>query len=210
MCFYLREIVHFNFITDKAWLFDYLSENFQMICWVPGNHEYYQSDLSLKCGSFLQKIHSNVFLINDYAVSIEKVRLIFSTLWTTVKPEHQIAIDRRMNDFYMISKMGNRLTCQDVVEEHEISLAFIKKEFTEDISSMRKIVVTPHVPTFMNYPSEYVGDVRYETFALELKDLIKTCGPDYWLYGHHHQNMPDFKIGKTTLITNQLGYVRLT
>lgn len=45
-------------------------------------------------------------------------------------------------------------------------------------------------------------------FAVELFDLIKTSGPDYWIYGHNHNNPPDFKIGKTHLLTNQLGYVK--
>jgi len=30
---------------------------------------------------------------------------------------------------------------------------------------------------------------------------------DYWIYGHSHCNVTDFKIGKTLLTNNQLGYV---
>jgi hypothetical protein len=43
---------------------------------------------------------------------------------------------------------------------------------------------------------------------VNLNKLITACGPDYWLYGHHHQNIPEFSIGHTKLITNQAGYVR--
>ena len=45
-------------------------------------------------------------------------------------------------------------------------------------------------------------------FAVELFDLIETNGPGYWIYGHHHNNTPEFKIGKTEMLTNQLGYVK--
>jgi predicted phosphohydrolase len=79
------DIVPFRQIADKAWFFDYLSANFKATYWVPGNHEYYHYDLSAKRGTFLENVRHNVFLVNDYAITIEDMRLIFSTLWTTVK-----------------------------------------------------------------------------------------------------------------------------
>ena len=65
-----------------------------------------------------------------------------------------------------------------------------------------------HVPTFVHYPEEYKGDVLNEAFAIELHDFIEPSGIEYWLFGHHHQNIADFKIGSTKMITNQLGYVK--
>lgn len=44
-------------------------------------------------------------------------------------------------------------------------------------------------------------------FVVELFDMIETTQPQYWIYGHHHRNVPDFKIGNTLMLTNQLGYV---
>ncbi|MDP9079965.1 MAG: metallophosphoesterase [Bacteroidota bacterium] len=202
------DIVNFHLMDDKAWFFDYLSQNFKTTYWVPGNHEYYHADLSVRSGSLLERIRPNVFLVNDYAVTIDDARLIFATMWTSIKPTHQFAIERRMNDFHLIRKMGNRLTCADLEKEHKVSLAFIKKELAEEAPDLKKIVVTHHVPTFMNYPPEYFGDVLNDAFAVNLTDYIFDHGPDYWIYGHHHQNIPDFIIGKTQLLTNQLGYVR--
>lgn len=47
-----------------------------------------------------------------------------------------------------------------------------------------------------------------EAFAVELFDLIEANGPDYWICGtiiaiHRH-----LKISNTTMLTNQLGYVK--
>jgi hypothetical protein len=58
----------------------------------------------------------------------------------------------------------------------------------------------------LNYPDQYKRDVLNEAFAVELFDLIESSHIDYWVYGHHHGNIPVFYIGKAMLITNQLGY----
>lgn len=70
-------------------------------------------------------------------------------------------------------------------------------------------VFSHHCPSFLNYPEEYKGDVLNEAFAVELHDFIASSKIDYWVYGHHHRNTPEFKIGNTKLITNQLGYVQI-
>ena len=44
-------------------------------------------------------------------------------------------------------------------------------------------------------------------FATELFAVIEAAGATSWIYGHHHNNTPDFCIGNTQLRTNQLGYV---
>jgi Icc-related predicted phosphoesterase len=61
----------------------------------------------------------------------------------------------------------------------------------------KTVVITHHVPTLLNYPEKYKGDVLNEAFAAELFDLIEDSKPDYWIYGHTHSNSADFEIGKT-------------
>jgi hypothetical protein len=68
-------------------------------------------------------------------------------------------------------------------------------------------VVTHHVPTFLHYPEQFKYSSINEAFATDYLDFIFENGPDFWIYGHHHQNTPKFKIGETHLLTNQLGYV---
>lgn len=45
-------------------------------------------------------------------------------------------------------------------------------------------------------------------FATELFNFIETSNAAYWIYGHQHCNTAPFKIGNTTMLTNQLGYVQ--
>jgi len=83
------------------------------------------------------------------------------------------------------------------------SLKFLQKEMNQ----VKSIVVTHHVPTFLNYPIKYKGDLLNEAFAVELHDFIQASACEYWIFGHHHTFMKGFIIGKTNLICNQLGYV---
>lgn len=72
----------------------------------------------------------------------------------------------------------------------------------------KTLVITHHVPTFLNYPAKYRGDALNVAFAVELFEPVEPSGVDYWIYVHHHQYMPEFEIGRTRLVTNQLGYVK--
>jgi predicted phosphohydrolase len=201
------DIVPFAVMEKQKDFFTYISDHFETTYWLPGNHEYYHSDIRDRSGVLYEKIQSNVFLVNNFAVQKDSVKLIFSTLWTNIRTAYQWQIERSMNDFHVISNAGNRLSVPVVNKMHSDCLEFIKQEM-ESNTSIHTLVATHHVPTFLNYPEKYKGDVLNDAFAVELFDLIETIGPDYWIFGHLHSNVSEFKIGKTKLMTNQLGYVK--
>ncbi len=200
------DLVPFALMHQHKDFFDYVSDHFEQTYWLPGNHEYYHSDLADRCGSFCEKIRNNVLLVNNYKATHEYVNLVFSTLWTELSIKNQALIQQGMSDFHVIRYKGRPLTPIDYNEQHALCLAFIRKQLKNPAD--KTIVVTHHVPTFLNYPEQYKGDVLNEAFAVELFDDIEPSGIDCWIYGHHHQNIPTFKIGATNVVTNQLGYVK--
>lgn len=200
------DIVPFGDIEKHTNFFNFIADHFQTTYWIPGNHEYYHYDLATKCGVLHEAIRSNVFLVNNISVITNNVRFIFSTMWSKISIAHQYEIERGMNDFRLITYMDRRFSAQDFNRLHEESMLFIREALEPNISEPT-IVVTHHVPTFMNYPPMYKGDALNDAFAVELFDLIEASRPAYWIYGHHHYNQPDFKIGSTILTSNQLGYV---
>lgn len=202
------DIIPFRSIEDVPDFFSYLSDHFRATYWIPGNHEYYHFDASMKSGTFKENIRSNVFLLNNSSVIEGQCKLIFSTLWSKISEHNQWRIERGLNDFRVIKYLGNHLPVPQYNKFHRDSLAFISKELADNAPELKKVVVSHHAPTFQNYPPEYLGDALNEAFATDLDWLIESTHPDYWLYGHHHRNIPEFKIGNTGLITNQLGYVR--
>jgi len=201
------DIVPFAVMHKHKDFFSYLSDNFKTTYWVPGNHEYYYFDAAKKNGTFSEKIKDNIFLINNTSVINNNVKFIFSTLWTKIRPAYEWQIENGLSDFHVIKYMDKRFTTPQFNMLHDESLKFIKQELAKETEN-KTIVVTHHVPTLMNYPEKYKGDVLNDAFAVELFDLIEKSKFDYWIYGHTHSNTPDFKIGETTLLSNQLGYVK--
>ena len=201
------DIIPFAVMDKHKDFFSFLADNFETTYWVPGNHEYYHFDIAQKSGVLNEKIRSNVFLVNNISVVRENVKLIFSTLWSKISAAYQWQIEKSMNDFYQIKHKGFRFSTEQYNQLHEESLAFIKNEL-KTIKNENIAVFTHHCPTFLNYPEQYKGDVLNEAFAVELFDMIESSNIAYWVYGHHHSNIPEFSIGNTKLITNQLGYVQ--
>ena len=201
------DILPFALFNKHKDFFTYVSDHFETTFWLPGNHEYYHFDITEKSGVLHEQIRSNVFLVNNTSVVQDNVKLIFSTLWSKISAGNQWEIERSMNDFRLIKQKGYRFSAEQYNQLHEESMAFIQNEL-KGVKDEKVAVFTHHCPTFLNYPAQYKGDVMNEAFAVELYDLIEASNIAYWVYGHHHSNIPEFSIGSTKLITNQLGYVQ--
>jgi predicted phosphohydrolase len=201
------DILPFTEIEKHNDFFNYISDHFKTTYWIPGNHEYYGYDAANKHGQINEAIRSNVYLINNDKVTIEDKQLIFSTMWTHIGPVNALAIQSRMNDFFKIKFNGLPFNHLDYNFLHAEAMAFLKPAI-EEKNDYKKIVVTHHVPTLLNYPNKYKNNILQEGFAVELFDLIETSEVCQWIYGHHHFNTLPFQIGSTQLVTNQLGYVQ--
>lgn len=202
------DIVPFAVMDKHKDFFSFMSDNFAATYWIPGNHEYYGFDIATKCGVLNEKIRSNVFLVNNTSVVHDDVKLIFSTLWSKISQANEWQIERSMSDFHVIKNGKFRFTAERYNELHAESLAFLKNELAMQ-TDLKKVVATHHVPTYMHYPEKHKGSMLNEAFAVELFDLIEATEPDCWIYGHSHGNTLDFEIGKTRMLCNQLGYVKL-
>lgn len=201
------DIVTFPAIGKARDFFDLVCDQFESIYWLPGNHEYYGADLSDKPNPLYEKVRGNLFLVNNYSLHQGGVGLVFSTLWSRISPHLEWDIQRSISDFEAIAHRGHKLTPGLFTGLHAASLSFLRNALQPN-ENEPVLVVTHHVPTLMNYPSIYKNSPLNEAFAVELFDLIMDHNIDTWIYGHHHVNTPEFLIGNTRMITNQLGYVR--
>ncbi len=202
------DIMCFRDMQDYGGFWDHCVRNWKHTYWIPGNHEYYGSDIGfdIKRFNFKKHIRPKVTLLNNETITIGDTDVILSTLWTHIRNDSQWIIERSVNDFGMIENNGKRLFAQDIALFHERCLSYVKGQLSAN-RHRKKLVVTHHVPTFMNYPQQYKNSEINSAFATELYNFIETSNADAWIYGHHHSNVPEFAIGNTRMLTNQLGYV---
>ncbi len=202
------DIVPFTIMEKYDLFFDELSEKFEWIYWIPGNHEYYYADIQKRTGSFCEEIRENIFLVNNHVVNIQNTQLVFSTLWTSISENNQWQIAQRLSDFHVIKNGNKNFALDDYNRLYNENFRFLQNTLKGTTDSESIVVATHHVPTFINYPEKYKGDLLNEAFAVELSDFIESNLVNYWIFGHHHSNIPPFRIGNTQLLTNQLGYVK--
>jgi predicted phosphohydrolase len=201
------DILPFQLIEQSVDFLDYIADNFEKTYWIPGNHEYYGSDINERSASFCESIRSNVFLINNQEVTIKDSNFIFSTLWSKIGESNRLIIENTLSDFSNIRDKNNKLGIEKFNELHQKSIDFIQTKLLKN-KLEKNIIISHHIPTFLNYPEEHRQSKVNQGFATELLDLIHDSSIDYWIYGHHHTNIPEFEINGTKLITNQLGYVK--
>jgi Icc-related predicted phosphoesterase len=200
------DIYLFSKNTDTVKFFDYLSENFREVYWLPGNHEYYHSDI-IRYHKFKENpVRHNIHIVHNKVITIDGVNLIFSTLWSHISPQNELHIKSHLSDFSVISIDGDDFRPKHYNQLHAESLEFIIKELDRR-KGEKNVVITHHVPTLYDYSEQYRNSPLNEAFVVELYDLIEKYQPEAWIYGHSHVNTPEFTIGKTKLVTNQLGYV---
>lgn len=200
------DVVLFKLIKEHDDFFNFCSDNFEATYWIPGNHEYYDFDLAEVKTPLYQKIKENVFLLNNQTVTYKNAEILCSTLWSYIPQLYEKMVQRGVSDFYQIRNNKKNFTAADFNALHKNDFEFLKTALAKPTNKQR-IVLTHHVPTLMHYPEQYRNSNINSAFAVELHDFIESSNATYWIYGHHHCNTPAFKIGNTTMLTNQLGYV---
>jgi hypothetical protein len=154
----------------------------------------------------LEKLRSNVWLVNNQVIDYKNVRFICSTLWSKINVVNALNVQRSISDFFAIQWQGEKLTTSQFNQLHNQSVHFLEKAVKAQRAGT-SIVITHYVPTLYQYPAKYRNSPISDAFVTELYDLIHDSGAAYWIYGHHHCNIPEFMVGATTMLTNQLGYV---
>lgn len=192
------------------------------ILYVPGNHEYYGSNiadaqhiLALDCSG------CSVTLLDTEAVTIDSIRFIGATLWTDFRlfgearePDAHRAAVEGLNDFRGSIRGAGRgdfktrqdFTTRDAAQRHAAERAFIEEELEQAAKDgLETVVVTHHAPSPRSIHPRFADDPLVPGYASDLEVVIEHFQPALWVHGHVHQAV-DFRIGRTRVLANPRGY----
>lgn len=203
-----------DIITFKNFepLSDFLSGWKKPVLFVVGNHEYYTRRPMKECEddfqNFISINHSNLFWLNNSDFVLDDIHFFGGTMWTDFDGSNQNAMRNAlgaMNDFRQIlSVSGQFLLPSDTIKMHDI---FKEKliAWLEENHGKKRVVISHHAPV-KNPNTKYGNSILQPAFnSLDMVEIIEKDQPDLWVYGHTHECDNQW-IGKTKIISNQLGY----
>lgn len=140
------------------------------VIYVPGNHEFYQHDITL-INELKAEAADNIHVLNDDQVIIDGVRFLGSILWTDFALFGEVdkffamqTAQQQMTDFSIIQNHGQRFTPTDAVKLHEASRDWLTIMLAEPFDG-KTVVVTHHAPSSQSVHPRYACDLLTSAFG---------------------------------------------
>ena len=164
------------------------------------------SDLHLEFGSYFrlpEDTDADVLVLAGDIITFRDydplARLLEGRDLQTMETAHY-----QMNDFRLIRKADSSFLPSDTLALHERYVEKLLAWFEEYLSGPR-VVISHHAPV-INPRTQYMGSPLMPAFnSLDMQEIIEQHRPDLWIYGHTHE-CDDQTLGKTWIVSNQLGY----
>lgn len=196
-----------------------LSTKFKEVLLVPGNHEYYRSNIT-KVHRVLKELDDSIsnfhFLQNDFRI-FDDVLILGGTLWTDYdggNPLTKLQASLGMNDYKCIRNgplneyWHHRITPEEIEFFHYETKTFLQKtvdKHREACHNMKTVIMTHHAPSFNSVDPVYINDHLNGCYCSNMDYLVDSLGAQVWVHGHIHASH-DYMLGDTRVICNPRGY----
>lgn len=176
------------------------------IMFLNGNHEYYNYDLGLLQTFREMTKGTKVTILENDIYEFMGYRFLGCSLWSDFssygpvgKTHALLNATKFISDFTYIKNF----TPNDCIDLHNKSMDWLK----DNLTGTKDIVLTHFPPSVWYTAPKYRGDIMSPYFVNDLEPFILERQPLAWLSGHSHYNIKKY-VGKTLLMSNQLGYKR--
>ncbi len=188
------------------------------VLYVPGNHEYYGSDLQTTLAE-LRRLSAGtcVDVLQGGEEHMAGVRFLGTTLWTDYRlfaaPSLNDAAKREalhfMRDFQRIriAPDSRRLfSPADAIELFYRESAWLAQAIAHPFDGPT-VVVTHHAPSRKSIHPRFDGALLNAAFVSNAEYLLDAGRVDLWVHGHTHDSF-DYQLGRTRVVCNPRGYVQ--
>ena len=174
-----------------------LSEKYEQILFVAGNHEYYGTHFEEGDARFraVEAQIENFRFLEKEVIEVNGIVFAGCSLWFRDNPMNQI-YENWMNDFHLIKRFRH-----EVYKRNAESRLFLEHLRGVDV------VITHHLPSHRSIHRRFERDPLNSFFLCEMEHVIFDLHPKIWAHGHTH--MPcDYILGDTRVVCNPKGYPR--
>jgi predicted phosphodiesterase len=203
------DLCQFNYKKRDKFIRQILLPRFPRIICIPGNHEFYGSDVG---DERLQYMHAIMidndtghvcYMLNNATLDIGDVRFICTCLWSPVL-RVPATIMRKMADYTEIA--GYTINANNALNER--SRLFLTHELEALPHDKRAVIITHHMPLWNLIDDEMKHATTNEAYANNLELLIRVHDNVIaaWIYGHAHRHRFD-EIYDIPFVRNPLGYL---
>lgn len=193
---------------DKATdFFQFLSDNYEKVVFIAGNHEYYGSRIDKtdnKLKEFASKFPNVVFLQNEITM-LGNVKVFGATFWTDMGTEmDKLFIRQGMNDFRKIThrngEVFRKFNPDDAALLHKISINAM-------VDAKPDVVVMHHAPTELSTHPSYKNRRLNSAYVSRAFQSHLEGGNKYKGIIHGHVHHPfDYNYCGTPIMANPRGY----
>jgi predicted phosphodiesterase len=180
---------------------------------VAGNHEHYGNSLGRTPRKLKEAAAgSNVHVLHNEALVLDRVRILGATLWTDYRqtgnqPLAQWDASRVMNDFKKIrTETFSRLKPHHLLAEHAAARMFLEQALDTPFDG-KTIVVTHHAPSGQSIHPRFRDRVSHldASYASNLEHMAGGDRVAVWVHGHTHDSF-DYDLAGMRVICNPRGY----
>lgn len=195
-----------------------LSRTYKNVFVVAGNHEYYSSKYTVDEINYVITLITNQFVnvhyLQNASVTIDNVKYIGATLWTSIDENNYGYVKNNISDYIKIFKhttspnghqYKENITPQDTTDFNKLSFEYLKTEIQKTPETIKIVILTHHAPIETNSHDisklTQTYENNYEAFIHKNTKKIKI-----WVFGHTHKHF-EKKIGTTLIVSNPVGYI---
>lgn len=190
-----------------VYFLEQIKNKFNLILFVPGNHEYYncpqfsQADKEMK--KLINSIDNAIFL-QEAQLTVDDYNFIGATLWTdfdNYDPFVMYDAQNCMADYMVIKENGLPIEPTVIANIHNRHKEFIKSSIKPDKTN---ILITHHSPTIEAEEGSPHKDSNLSPMFHNRN--LDISGYDLCIYGHTHENRDFISKQGARVVSNQVGY----